>query len=142
MHSAPQPDHAAELLRTLDAAADALRTGDFTAYGAVWAHEPWISVVHPAEREWLTGWEAVGPAYAALLAGGARARPERRIRSLRVSPAGEMAWVTAETIVRTAGAPMVLWQTFVFEHVRDAWRIVHAHASVPATPSTAPSDAI
>ena len=133
----------AEVLGTLDAAARALRAGNFAAYADCWAHEPDVSVLHPAEGEWLMGWDEVGPAYAALLAGATRPSPERRVRSVRVSPGGEMAWVTAETTVRPAGARLTLWQTFVLERLGGRWCIVHAHASVPAggadTPPSVPA---
>ena len=63
----------------LKEAAAALRTGDWSRYQAVWAHEPWIELIHPAEGEWLRGWEAIGNGYRELLESGARPDPQRRL---------------------------------------------------------------
>ena len=88
----------------LEEAAAALRTGDWSRYQAVWAHEPWIELIHPAEGEWLRGWEAVGKGYRELLEAGARPDLQRLALHVRVAPCG-------------------------------SWRIVHAHAFVPASPA-------
>jgi ketosteroid isomerase-like protein len=126
----------AEIRALLERAAVALRTGDWDAYAQVWAQDAEIAVLHPAEAEWLEGWGAVGPAYRALFASGARPAPERRLRQLRIAPSGDMAWATAETEVRRPGPDRCaaeLWQTFVFERRAAGWRLVHVHASVPGT---------
>ena len=119
----------------LEEAAAALRTGDWSRYQAVWAHELWIELIHPAEGEWLHGWEAIGKGYRELLESGVWPDPQRRALHVHVAPSGEMAWATAETVVRRPGLEPVevtLWQTFVFERLGGSWRLVHAHASVPA----------
>lgn len=117
----------------LDEAEAALRAADWPRYSSVWAHEPWIELLHPAEGEWLTGWDAVGPGYEALIATGARLEIERRRLHIRVAPAGRMAWAVAETVLRLASdaAPAtVLWTTYVLEELGGSWRLVHGHVSV------------
>ena len=119
----------------LDEAEAALRAGDWRRYAAVWAHERWIELLHPAEGEWLTGWELIGPGYRALLASGARLEIERRRLRVRVAPTGGMAWAVTETVLRVPDheAPAtVLWITYVLELLGDGWRLVHGHVSVPA----------
>ena len=37
----------------------ALTTKNWEAYSRFWAHEPNMQVIHPAERYWTRGWEAV-----------------------------------------------------------------------------------
>ena len=134
--AAPSADGAIRAL--LEEAAAALRTGDWSRYQAVWAHESWIELIHPAEGEWLRGWEAIGKGYRELLESGARPDPQRRLLRVRAAPSGEMAWATAEALVRRPGlepAEVTLWQTFVFERAGGSWRLVHGHASVPASPA-------
>ena len=121
----------ADIRALLDEASAALHNGDWPRYERLWAHERWISVIHPAENEWLTGWDAIGPAYHALLSGDVRPNPERRNLRIRVAPSSDMGWATVEAMVVRDGGPVRLWQTFVFERGQDGWRIVHGHVSVP-----------
>jgi ketosteroid isomerase-like protein len=125
-----------EIRALLDDAEAALRAGDWPRYAAAWAHEPWIELLHPAEGEWLTGWDVIGAGYRALLASGARPEAERHRLQVRVAPSGEMAWAVAETVVSLPGATgaTMLWITYVLERGEAGWRLVHGHASVPAGP--------
>lgn len=124
----------ADVLALLDEAEAALRAGDWPRYAAVWAHERWIELLHPAEGEWLTGWDRIGPGYRSLLTSGMRLHIERRQLSVRVAPAGEMAWAVAETVVHGADheVPATLWITYVLERRGGRWQLVHGHVSAPA----------
>ena len=64
-----------EVRDLLDAAAAALKSGDWPRYAEVWAHEPYVEVIHPGEHEWLTGWDAVGSAYVRIAGCRCPAKP-------------------------------------------------------------------
>jgi ketosteroid isomerase-like protein len=55
---------------------------------------------------------------------------------IHVSPSGEMAWATAQIVIRTHNSKLerTTWQTLVFEKISGVWRLVHGHASIPGQP--------
>lgn len=113
-------------------ASNAVCTGNWSDYERVWAHEPEIALIHPDAREWLVGWEAIGPKYRALLNSDFRCQVTTREMRVRLAPSRDMAWATVDVEFRVAGQPPVTgWQTAVFERRGDGWRLVHGHASFP-----------
>lgn len=122
----------AQIRAVWDHASHAVCTGNWPEYEDVWAHGPEIELMHPGEREWLVGWDAIGPKYRALLTSGFRCEAITREMRIRVAPSREMAWATVEVELRMSGQSAVTsWQTAVFERREGRWRLVHGHASVP-----------
>lgn len=123
-----------EEIRALwDRATAALCAGDWEGYQELWARTDYIEVIHPDESDWRVGWEKIGPAYRELLDSGFRCEGATRSMRIHASPSGEMAWATAEVVIRTPDSKLerTLWQTLVFERISGVWRLVHGHASVP-----------
>lgn len=128
-------DDAAEIRSLWERGTAALCSGDWEGYQELWAHTPNVEVIHPDQRDWGVGWEVIGPAYRELLASGLRCEAQTRRMRIHVSASREMAWATAEVVLRVPGpepVERILWQTLVFEKLKGRWRLVHGHASVPA----------
>lgn len=126
-----------EEIRVLwDRASRALCAGDWESYQELWGRTDYIEVIHPEESNWRVGWESIGPAYRELLASGFRCEAETRFMRIHVSASGEMAWATAEVVIRNPETQLerTMWQTLVFEKLSGVWRLVHGHASVPDRP--------
>lgn len=123
-----------EEIRALwDRATAGLCAGDWESYQELWARTDYIEVIHPDESDWRVGWERIGSAYRELLASGFRCEGETRSMRIHVSPSAEMAWATAEVVIRPPDSKLerTMWQTLVFEKISGVWRLVHGHASVP-----------
>jgi ketosteroid isomerase-like protein len=135
--SVPPTNDRAEIRALWDRASRALCAGDWEGYQELWAPTDYIEVIHPQEADWRVGWDAIGPAYRSLVDSGFRCESETRLMRIHLSPAREMAWATAEVVIRAADPPMerTLWQTLVFEKIQGHWRLVHGHASVPQPPA-------
>ncbi len=131
----PYTDDAAEIRALWERGGAALCSGDWNSYQELWAHTPSVEVIHPDQRDWRVGWEVIGSAYRELLTSGFRCEAQTRRMRIHVSASREMAWATAEVVLRIPGSESserVLWQTLVFEKLEGRWRLVHGHASVPA----------
>lgn len=110
--------------------ADALEEGDWETYRDYWAHTDYIQAIHPKERQWLTGWEKVGPGYKKLIEEGDEWSSEAVLVSLRVSEGGTMAWLTSKmTITVDEDMEFESWQTSIFEKLDGEWKLVLGHAS-------------
>lgn len=131
-------------IRTLwNRASEALCTGDWETYRELWAPADHIEVIHPHEGDWRVGWDEIETGYRSRSESGFRCEVETRVMRIHASPAGEMAWATAEVLIKATDPPMerTLWQSLVFEKIEGRWRLVHAHASVPqASRAETPDD--
>ena len=125
----------AKIRELWERASDAVCTGNWSDYERVWAHEPDIALIHPDAREWLVGWEEIGPKYRELLNSDFRCKATTREMRIRLSPSRDMAWATVNLEFQVTGQPTFTgWQTVVFERRADGWRLVHGHASFPHVP--------
>lgn len=121
---------------TWEEASAALCAGDWEGYQSLWARTADIELLHPAGAEWLTGWDTIGPLYQRLIASGFRCTAGTIRMRIRIAGERDMAWATAEGTLSSAGSPGPVqrtWYTLVFARAGDEWKLVHAHASVPAT---------
>ena len=123
----------------MDAGTAALLNRDWAAYARFWANSPEIEVMHPAGREWLVGWDTIAVKYRRIIADTSVHYEFTTLRrNVHISPQRDMAWGTDESRIRITQAArtteLLQWSTFVFERVDGQWRLVHAHASLPATP--------
>ncbi len=132
----PATTDSEEIRDLWDRATRALCAGDWERYQELWGRTDYIEVIHPHESDWRVGWERIGPAYRELLASGFRCEAETRSMRIHVSPSGEMAWATAQIVIRTHNSKLerTTWQTLVFEKISGVWRLVHGHASIPGQP--------
>lgn len=131
-------DDQTEIRDLWERASRALCTGDWEGYQELWAPTNYIEVIHPQEADWRVGWDTIELAYRSLLASDFRCESETRSMRIHLAPDKDMAWATAEVVIRAADPPLerTLWQTLVFEKVQGQWRLVHGHVSVPAPPPT------
>jgi ketosteroid isomerase-like protein len=110
---------------------------DLARMAAVWAHEPYVRVIHPTNQRVDAGWEAMRASWRDLFeafAGISVTMPEPHMRV-----GDEIAWVTAEEQFRgrrNSGEEVsaTLLGTSVFENTDGKWLMVHHHVSVPPRP--------
>lgn len=115
-------DDKAEIRALWNEMSEAVCSGDWESYSNLWAHEPDIELIHPGQREWLVGWESIGPKYKKLLESDFRCELDTQTMRIHVSSSGEMAWLTAEVMIRVEGNSEAtrMWETGVFEKNRRA----------------------
>ncbi len=103
---------------------------DLAAMEKVWAHGEHVKCVHPG---WplLCGWEAVRASWEAIFSSTGEIR--FTISDVRVSVAGDVAWVTCtENILSQARGRVAVTSvlaTNIFQREADGWRLIHHHAS-------------
>ena len=116
-----------------DEAAAALTAKDWSRYAEVYAQEPVLQVIHPSQRDWIRGWDAFQERYRAIIASDAQWAFETRRFDVQISPAGDAAWATIETVLTLDGTESTAWQVAVFQKVQGRWRVVLGFsASVPS----------
>ena len=116
---------------------DAASARDLAQMDAVWAHEPYVRVIHPTNKRVDAGWEAVRASWQNLFEHYAEisvAMPEPHVRV-----GDKVAWVTGEEQFRgrrSSGEEIAatLLGTSVFEQSGEEWLMVHHHVSVPPQP--------
>lgn len=112
----------------------ALEQHDWNVYSTFWANDPDVSVIHPASREWVDGWDGIASKYRAVIAdSSAQIRASNLRQDIHVAPSGDMAWVTQQDSLHFTGrgqtTAVLQWSTAVFEKRRGEWRAVHGHAA-------------
>lgn len=107
-----------------DQAVVALSEKNWEAYSQFWAHEANIQVIHPAARDWTTGWEELALKYKTFIDSPVRLSATTRRFDVNVAPSGDVAWVTIEAVVRVDETERLSWQVAVFRKVQGRWRAV------------------
>lgn len=111
---------------------EALENADWEAYSNYWAHRDYIQIIHPKEKEWLRGWESVGPGYKDFIEQGVQIQTKASDVNIRVSDDSTMAWLTCKMQIRMESDDTLefeSWQTNIFENIDGEWKLVHGHAS-------------
>lgn len=104
-------------------------------YEELWIHEPYLQVVHPGNRDWITGWNAFEQRVRALAATDVQWDFETTRLEVHVAPEGTTAWAIGEVIFRMDGQPRTSWQMAVFQKIGGEWRVAAAFATpLPALP--------
>ena len=86
-------------------AIDALAACDWEAYASLWAHEPYVEALHPAQGSWWTGWEEVGHRYRGILEQGVSIRGETHEMHIHVGPSRDVAWAAMDPIAALVRCP-------------------------------------
>jgi ketosteroid isomerase-like protein len=116
---------------------EAASARDLARMDAIWAHEPYVTAIHPANQNVDTGWGAVRAGWEKLFGNFTEisvAMPDPQIRV-----GNEVAWVTGQEQFRgrpSAGeeVSVTLLGTSVFEKSGGQWLMVHHHVSAPPPP--------
>ena len=140
VQQAPKVDLAQEeaaIRSLLDQSTRGLTEHNWSRYSEFWKHAPDIEVMHPAAAEWIVGWDSVATKYQRMIGDTAtNISVSNKRQRIHLSPLGDMAWVTQEDVLRVGPtgkeSEIVQWSTAVYEKRGDSWRLVHAHASLPA----------
>jgi ketosteroid isomerase-like protein len=112
--------------------AAAFTAKDWNRYANVWAQEPFLQVIHPSQRDWIRGWNAFQERYRRIIASDAQWEFETRRFDVQISPAGDVAWATVETVLTLNGTASTAWQVAVFQKLQGRWKIALGFsASVP-----------
>src|SRR5712691_4897945 len=93
-----------------DEAVAALVAQDWDRYSQVWAHDPGVQVIHPAQRDWATGWQQLEARYRSVISSNVRLEAETRRFEVRVAPSKDVAWATVEAVVAANGIEHTSWQ--------------------------------
>jgi uncharacterized protein (TIGR02246 family) len=106
----------------------------------LWAHEPWVSCVHPG-WEIRIGWRDVEESWLSIFSSPTRLKVN--ISDINVRLGGECAWVICtenlSTLAESALVRSRVQATNVFVKQEGVWRIVHHHASPIPEPRIASS---
>lgn len=134
--AAQDASNSASLRAANDAYYVAFSHKDVAAMTAIWAHEPWVSAVHPSSKEAVVGWENVSKGYA--LADWAEISLTQKDAVLHID--GNVGWVVGTETGRgrlASNGQAIELQSFVtniFVKRGDKWLMVHHHANRPAGP--------
>ena len=104
----------------------AFEARDLDAMSDLWVHDDDTVCVHPGWSP-LHGWSSIGAGWTALFDG-----PQRLqfiVTDAHVSIVGDMAWVSCDENLLTAGASGVVAALNVFRRIDDAWRMVVHHGA-------------
>jgi ketosteroid isomerase-like protein len=115
----------------------ALAAKDWDRYQAVWLHEPALQVVHPAQGDWINGWQDFSARYQNLFASPNEFSVESSRFNVDVAPSAEMAWATIEATLSVNGIPSTHWYVIVTEKIDGRWRIAVALDSPPPASTAA-----
>lgn len=123
------PDENAEILALLDRHANAMAAGDAAAMAQDFAPDPVIYDLAPplqntldigGQQAWIDRWDEP---------------PTLEYRDIRTTVAGDLAvaWGFVRTRTLKDGAEDRFWtrNSWAFRRQGGAWKIIHAHASVP-----------
>ena len=113
----------------------ALAAKDWERYQALWVHEPSLQVIHPAQGDWINGWQDFRARYQSLFASSNEFSVETSRFNVNVSPSADMAWATIEATLTVNGVPSTHWYVMVTEKVDGRWRIAVALDAPPPTPT-------
>jgi len=105
-----------------DEAGSALVTKDWNRYQKVFSHEPDLQVIHPGD--WIKGWDMFQQRYQAIFASDTTWTFETRRFDVQISPAGDVAWATIETVMTMNETRQTAWQVAVFKKIDGQWKIV------------------
>ena len=107
----------------------AFTSKDWSRYTELWVHGPYLQVLHPGQRDWITGWETFAARYEPLVTSDVQWEFTTKRLDVHVAPDGKTAWGIGEVVVTAEGSSQTSWQTVVFQKIDDAWRIAAAMAS-------------
>ena len=107
-----------------DQAVVALTEKNWDAYSRFWAHEPYIQVIHPAARDWTSGWNQVALKYKTFIESPVKLSATTRRFEVNVAPSGELAWVTIEAAISVNDVEHLSWQVAVLRKLHNRWEAV------------------
>lgn len=114
----------------------ALIAKDWERYRQFWIQDPSLQVIHPAQGDWIRGWEAFQERYRGVLSSDAEFAVTTRRFDVELSPGADVAWATIEADLLVNGAASTHWYVLVARKVDGRWRTALALDSPP------PSDAM
>jgi ketosteroid isomerase-like protein len=119
-----------EVTRTNEAFYKAFESLDVTAMDRIWAHQEYITCVHPG---WSirVGWPAVRDSWVVIF--NNTFSMDFQLTELQVQVAQDIAWVIcAENITSRVGETTQnsrVVATNLYERIGDGWKIIHHHGS-------------
>jgi hypothetical protein len=132
----PAPDltREADAVRALwDQTNAALAAKNWELYQTFWLQEPTLQVIHPAQGDWISGWQDFSARYQGVLSSANEFSVETSRFNVDVAPSADMAWATIEATLSVNGVPSTHWYVVVAEKVEGRWRIAVALDSPPPT---------
>ena len=114
---------------TFEETIDAFSSKDWDRYSKLWIHEPYLQVVHPPQRDWITGWNNFETSYKKLIASDVQFTFKVNRMDIKVSPTGDTAWTTVEAVLNANGQSVISWQMAVLQKIDGKWRYAALFAS-------------
>ncbi len=105
----------------------ALESHDWPRYQSLWAHVPYVEIIHPAEPDWRTGWRQFEARYRPLLESNIDfGSAETRRMHTHIGPSGDVAWATIEVTAKVGEVEETSWLVVVYQKIDGRWRVVLA----------------
>lgn len=117
---------------------DAFMSADWDRYSQLWVQSSQLQVVHPAQRDWISGWAEFEPRYRELVASGDQWTFETNRLEVSVDSTGDTAWGVGEVVLTMNGQSQTAWQMVVFRKENERWKIAAAFSSSLASENETP----
>lgn len=120
----------AAVRRAWQEVSDAFMAADWDRYSELWVQSEDLQVVHPGQRDWLSGWAAFADRYRDLIAEGDRWNFETTRLHVQVDSTGDTAWAIGELQLGFGERAQPAWQMAVFRKQQGRWKIAAAFSSL------------
>ena len=114
----------------------ALIAKDWERYQEFWLQEPSLQVIHPAQGDWIRGWDAFRERYESVLSSDTEFAVTTRSFDVELSPSADVAWATIEADLIVNGAASTHWYVLIARKVDGRWRSALALDSPPPADGT------
>jgi hypothetical protein len=104
---------------------EAFMNKDWERYKSYWIQDTTLNVIHPGNRDWAMGWNAVGMRYKPLFSPEVNMQAELVTETFEVyiAPTGDFAWSVIDQKVIMENHQMHSWQVAVYRKIDGKWRV-------------------
>ena len=115
---------------TWDALNQAFLDKDWPRYLSFFDQRADFQMVHPAQRDWISGSEEFQSRYEPIVTAEGEWRFETSRFELNIGPGARVAWAMIEfTFAPENGDPITNWELVVFRKSNEKWRVASAMAA-------------
>jgi ketosteroid isomerase-like protein len=104
---------------------EAFMNKDWERYQSYWVQDTTLNVLHPGNRDWAIGWNAVKMRYKPLFSPEVNMQAELVTETFEVyiAPTGDFAWSVIDLKVNMENHQMQSWQVAVYRKIDGKWRV-------------------
>jgi len=115
---------------TWDAISQAFVSKDWVQYSSLFDQGADLQMVHPVERDWISGFEDFQARYEPLITAEGEWKFETTRFDANIGPGARVAWAMIEISFDPAyGDPITNWELVVFKKNEGQWRVTSAMAA-------------